>query len=311
LRLNDIDIGILQADLAVDQQGNVDECKKCLKSINSSWDQGLFRFYYKMVRVLRKVLGLGSASLCCACMSWTAYCDRTSTGLGELLVWGGGTGDCFGGGTTAVKLPRNVKDLPLVRDAAIGCAVGAAIDASGGVYAISRRKDSDTMYAAEAEKLTKIKARATSVAVAPSDEVLVTTNRGYLMSISKDSNSDSDDWGAATTLEGEHSRSTIVDVTCGTGHCVAISSIGEAFAWGRNECGQLGHGTKSDKAVEFPKRMRFPKHVEVEKASCGDQHTAIVDKSGKLWTCGSDEWCQAGHTEEPWLLSGRRCSLPA
>uniref|UniRef100_A0A7S3A1W3 Uncharacterized protein n=1 Tax=Rhodosorus marinus TaxID=101924 RepID=A0A7S3A1W3_9RHOD len=208
-----------------------------------------------MVRVLRKVLGLGSASLCCACMSWTAYCDRTSTGLGELLVWGGGTGDCFGGGTTAVKLPRNVKDLPLVRDAAIGCAVGAAIDASGGVYAISRRKDSDTMYAAEAEKLTKIKARATSVAVAPSDEVLVTTNRGYLMSISKDSNSDSDDWGAATTLEGEHSRSTIVDVTCGTGHCVAISSIGEAFAWGRNECGQLGHGTKSDKAVEFPKRM--------------------------------------------------------
>ena len=32
----------------------------------------------------------------------------------------------------------------------------------------------------------------------------------------------------------------VVDVSCGQGHVLALTSEGQVFAWGGNECGQLG-----------------------------------------------------------------------
>jgi alpha-tubulin suppressor-like RCC1 family protein len=38
----------------------------------------------------------------------------------------------------------------------------------------------------------------------------------------------------------------IVDVCCGTHHCLAISKNGDVFGWGENRCGQIGNGKSGD-----------------------------------------------------------------
>lgn len=128
----------------------------------------MFRFRY-----LPRAIGLAVTAAATTGLPLATLCDwrgRTPE-EGELLIWGGGTGDCFGGGTTVVKLARPVEGLPLVIDAALGCCTSAAITKKGSLYGLTRRSDSDTEYAAEAVPVPTLTKGATSVAVGPTDEV--------------------------------------------------------------------------------------------------------------------------------------------
>jgi hypothetical protein len=62
-------------------------------------------------------------------------------------------------------------------------------------------------------------------------------------------------------------RKEIVEVACGTNHCVALTGCartkdttygGEVWAWGRNKIGQVGNGATGD--VILPHRVLFPVH---------------------------------------------------
>mmetsp|Transcript_2233 Transcript_2233/g.6661 ORF Transcript_2233/g.6661 Transcript_2233/m.6661 type:complete len:398 (+) Transcript_2233:102-1295(+) len=255
-----------------------------------------------MARSLGKLAAAGSVIAAGAyCVSSTSVLCERQVQAGELFLWGGGTGDCFGGGTTAFKFSRPVDGLPEVVDAAIGCKYGVAVSAKGDVYALHRRPDSDTMYAGEAERIETVGGTITSVAVSPQDEILMTTGRGYLQAVSRTDETFAT-WEKPRYLAGDLKRAHISSVTCGTGHCIALSKFGEAFSWGRNKHGQLGHGNMTDDTVDAPKRIGIPAKVKIVKASCGDNHTALLDSEGHVWSFGSDQWGQAGHSEQPWTL---------
>ncbi len=80
----------------------------------------------------------------------------------------------------------------------------------------------------------------------------------------------------------------VMDVSCGFAHSAAISSSGNLFCWGYNECGQVGIGTEGG-IVPSPKQVTFVKGGDVDtrnpdysytycitNVSCGKTHSVAV-----------------------------------
>jgi hypothetical protein len=84
---------------------------------------------------------------------------------------------------------------------------------------------------------------------------------------------------------------TIVDISCGKNHAVLLDSNGGIWVTGLNSNGQLGLGdTKARSSYEQVNLIsnRFTK------VACGDNHTVLLDTSGKVWTTGDNSSGQLG-----------------
>ena len=88
---------------------------------------------------------------------------------------------------------------------------------------------------------------------------------------------------------------------CGKHHCVYADALGAAFSWARDHkavrFGALGWGRDREKSVEIQQaqRMAVPSSASaIVEVAAGDAHTALVDKDGALFMCGSDRWLQLG-----------------
>lgn len=79
-------------------------------------------------------------------------------------------------------------------------------------------------------------------------------------------------------------------LSCGLYHTVAIKNDGTLWAWGRNESGQLGDNTTTDK--HYP--IQIGKANDWAFVSCGDQFTIATKKDGTLWSWGKNEYGQLG-----------------
>ncbi|XP_061107084.1 probable E3 ubiquitin-protein ligase HERC3 isoform X1 [Conger conger] len=83
-------------------------------------------------------------------------------------------------------------------------------------------------------------------------------------------------------------------ITAGGDQSFALSVSGAVFAWGKNSAGQLGVGDKEDRHVPTTvKSLNLKRTVFI---SCGDEHTAILTKGGLVFTFGSGEYGQLGHS---------------
>ncbi|OHT11289.1 hypothetical protein TRFO_19406 [Tritrichomonas foetus] len=77
-------------------------------------------------------------------------------------------------------------------------------------------------------------------------------------------------------------------------HCLALTEDGEILVMGANVSGQHGNNN-TDNTNTFSQ----VKHLAVEKivsAAVGYAHSAFVTAEGKLFTCGSNEFGQLGHS---------------
>jgi len=75
-------------------------------------------------------------------------------------------------------------------------------------------------------------------------------------------------------------------------HCIAITSEGTVYTWGRNENGQLGHGhtNKSD----APTIVEALDDENVVAAASGRRHTLFLTDKGKVFSCGENKMGQLG-----------------
>ncbi|KAF0876185.1 RCC1 domain-containing protein 1 isoform X1 [Crocuta crocuta] len=134
----------------------------------------------------------------------------------------------------------------------------------------------------------------------------------------------------------------MAEVAAGGWHSVCVSETGDIYIWGWNESGQLAlpsrslaedgqtaareaSGLKEDGsdvrrtgggedggpapfiAVQpFPALLDLPLGTDAVKASCGSRHTAVVTRSGELYTWGWGKYGQLGHTDVSSLDRPRR-----
>eukprot|EP01117_Protostelium_nocturnum_P010523 TRINITY_DN378_c0_g1_i1.p1 TRINITY_DN378_c0_g1~~TRINITY_DN378_c0_g1_i1.p1 ORF type:complete len:790 (-),score=282.46 TRINITY_DN378_c0_g1_i1:27-2396(-) len=105
-------------------------------------------------------------------------------------------------------------------------------------------------------------------------------------------------------MAGPLSKIKVSQVAAGYAYSIAVSQEGKVYGWGFNEKGQLGLGNRFNK--EEPSQMLHLQDVRIVKASCGQQHTALLSDDGSLYTCGLGVFGQLGHGEPRDSLIPRR-----
>ncbi len=82
----------------------------------------------------------------------------------------------------------------------------------------------------------------------------------------------------------------VTAIAMGTGHLVVLKEEGAVWAWGGNESGQTGDGTRID-------RLRPTKVMNVKDAvsiAAGELHTLAIGKGGAVWAWGDNSYGQIG-----------------
>lgn len=105
-------------------------------------------------------------------------------------------------------------------------------------------------------------------------------------------------------LEGMH----VSSVSCGPWHTAVVTSAGQLFTFGDGTFGVLGHGDR--KSVVIPKEVESLKGLRTVRVACGVWHTAAVvevmagssgssnHSSGKLFTWGDGDKGRLGHGDK-------------
>jgi len=81
------------------------------------------------------------------------------------------------------------------------------------------------------------------------------------------------------------------------GHVLAIDRKANCWSWGNNDCGQLALGA-SDSIVHMPCQITDLMGVPLKMTACGKQHSLFLTKTGKVWSCGKNQFGQLGYDTE-------------
>lgn len=83
----------------------------------------------------------------------------------------------------------------------------------------------------------------------------------------------------------------VKQISCGAYHTAILTEDGDVYTWGLNSEGQIGFG-EDEEECSTPQLLKFDD--EVISISCGYYHTAVVTRSGMLYTFGEDEMGKLG-----------------
>lgn len=86
---------------------------------------------------------------------------------------------------------------------------------------------------------------------------------------------------------------TLLQVSAGVSHTVALGDDGKLYAWGRNEYGQLGDGTTDSSAV--PVAVNAPNGITFALVSAGGFHTVALGSDGQLYAWGWGSFGRLGN----------------
>jgi hypothetical protein len=125
--------------------------------------------------------------------------------------------------------------------------------------------------------------------------------------------SEVDSWAPQQVID--LSDKTVVQVSCGTVHTLALTKLGAVFVWGGARSGKLGLGgvgscdtfvqkTRSGQPfVPIPKHMNSLAAVHVTHISAGRAHSLALTQEGAVytWGCGKDGKLGHSGTEAEWL----------
>jgi len=86
---------------------------------------------------------------------------------------------------------------------------------------------------------------------------------------------------------------SITGVAVGGNHTIVVDSVGDVWAWGLGDSGQLGLGDLENRCepVQVPELRR----VDVADAKCGWWHSMVISRTGGVYTWGSGVGGRLGH----------------
>ncbi|XP_010276611.1 PREDICTED: uncharacterized protein LOC104611308 [Nelumbo nucifera] len=257
--------------------------------------------------------------------------------LGDVFIWGEGTGDgVLGGGTNKVGssgikmdsfVPKALESAVVldVQNIACGGRHAALVTKQGEIFSwgeesggrLGHGVDSDVSHPKLIDALgnTNIELVACgehhTCAVTLSGDLYTWGDGTYNFGLLGHGNEVSH-WVPKRVngpLEGIH----VSSISCGPWHTAVVTSSGQLFTFGDGTFGVLGHGDR--KNVSIPREVESLKGLRTVRAACGVWHTAAVVEvmvgtssssncsSGKLFTWGDGDKGRLGHGDkEPRLV---------
>ncbi|MEV4252004.1 Ig-like domain repeat protein [Spirillospora sp. NPDC049652] len=85
---------------------------------------------------------------------------------------------------------------------------------------------------------------------------------------------------------------TVTQISAGQHHSLALTSDGRVLAWGRNNYGQLGDGTATQRTI--PIEVHLPSGVTVSQISAGHTHSLALTSDGRVLAWGQNNVGQLG-----------------
>ncbi|KAH8519965.1 hypothetical protein H0E87_001420 [Populus deltoides] len=253
--------------------------------------------------------------------------------MGDVFIWGEGTGDgVLGGGTHRVGsffgvkmdslLPKALESAVVldVQNIACGGQHAALVTKQGEIFSwgeesggrLGHGVDSDVLHPQLIEALgnTNIEFVACgeyhTCAVTLSGDLYTWGDGTYNFGLLGHGNEVSH-WVPKRVngpLEGIH----VSSISCGPWHTAVVSSAGQLFTFGDGTFGVLGHGDR--KSISLPREVESLKGLRTVQAACGVWHTAAVVEvmvgnssssncsSGKLFTWGDGDKGRLGHGDK-------------
>ncbi|XP_064141638.1 probable E3 ubiquitin-protein ligase HERC3 isoform X6 [Loxodonta africana] len=92
-------------------------------------------------------------------------------------------------------------------------------------------------------------------------------------------------------------QQTILQVSCGNWHCLALAADGQFFTWGKNSHGQLGLG-KEFPSQASPQRVRSLEGIPLAQVTAGGAHSFALSLSGAVFGWGMNNAGQLGLSDE-------------
>ncbi|XP_060003550.1 probable E3 ubiquitin-protein ligase HERC3 isoform X3 [Lagenorhynchus albirostris] len=92
-------------------------------------------------------------------------------------------------------------------------------------------------------------------------------------------------------------QQTILQVSCGNWHCLALAADGQFFTWGKNSHGQLGLG-KECPSQASPQRVRSLEGIPLAQVTAGGAHSFALSLSGAVFGWGMNNAGQLGLSDE-------------
>ena len=238
------------------------------------------------------------------------------TDLGTVWAWGTNSTGQLGDGTTIDRSgPVSITSLTNLAAIAAGESHSLAADKNGHVWAWG----SDT-FGQLGDGLTNVFAAVPQSVLALSNVNTVVVAAGGAHSLALDISGIVWAWGLNTSGQAGNSAltnialpgtvagltNTVVAVSAGYQHSLALGSNGVLWAWGLNDHGQLGNGDTNSTAT--PVVVTEPPTNVVAVAS-GDAHSLALDGTGNVWAWGDNTYGQLGNGTNgdqwvPQLVSG-------
>lgn len=225
---------------------------------------------------------------------------------GAVWAWGANGSGQLGNGDTAVQWRPSRLELPVeVHAIAAGAEFALAVDEEGALYAWGSNTQGQLglMGQSWVSSPQQLDLEGSFVAVyASADAAFAQDDLGQTWAWG-DWQGSGADAGQRAVMPDEHIFPSPIDslqqlgqLAGGAGHVLAVDDWGNLNAWGRNDHGQLGLGTRSElEGLSTPE----PK-VTVLQVSARGAGSAAVDPEGRLYTWGANDRGQLGlgHSED-------------
>eukprot|EP00118_Oscarella_pearsei_P012776 m.96474 g.96474 ORF g.96474 m.96474 type:complete len:1516 (+) comp36911_c0_seq7:44-4591(+) len=105
--------------------------------------------------------------------------------------------------------------------------------------------------------------------------------------------------------------SKMIQICSGACHCLLVTEAGNVYAWGANDCGQLGWETQSGiYAIQQKPKPVNSLGKRTRLVACGDQFTVALDADNHVWVWGREDEGQLG-MELKSISNGSNCKLVA
>ena len=87
---------------------------------------------------------------------------------------------------------------------------------------------------------------------------------------------------------------TVIQLSCGSHHIIALTCEGSVYGWGANNHGQIGCGNYETKIKSPVQLIIFSKFV-VKYIKCSFERSYALTDSGLVYSWGYNDWCSLGH----------------